>query len=344
MKKSILFNAALYILFFLPLAWGDATVETVFSSGGFKGMGATETTTTQRYQGDKMYASTTAKFSGAFLSKIMGATENIVITRLDKGVYWHIDPKSKTYTEEPIAPLKLGPEEKAAQQKEGKPTTRVTKSEFAVRKTGAKETINGFRCEEYLVTWLVEVEELESKAKTRLMMENHLWNTPRTGQIAKLHSEEEKFHKALAKKIGIVSASDAKQMGMQALASMTSMSEDEMKKGMTRVKNEMAKMEGYPIRTVVNWNMEGDGKQTASAKEEASSEREERPTNLTGGLGGLISGLAGKVVQKKAAEKTAGGKDSSMFASTLEVKSIDTGSVASSAFDIPEGFTKKGEE
>lgn len=64
---------------------------------------------------------------------------------------WSLDPQKKTYTERKIA--SFSPGEKTSG--EDKPEVRITKSEFKVVKTGEKEKINGFSCEEYIVNWLL---------------------------------------------------------------------------------------------------------------------------------------------------------------------------------------------
>src|SRR4030042_441145 len=101
----------------------------------------------------------------------------------------------------PIEPFKLG--EPGGREGEGKSRARVTKSEFKVAKTGSSETINAFPCEEYLVTWLVEIEDLETKTKTENTMMTNLWTTPETAAIRKLQAEQEAFSRAYMTKLGV---------------------------------------------------------------------------------------------------------------------------------------------
>src|SRR4030042_866784 len=86
-------------------AWGDATIESTFKTGGIKGAGVAEGTSIRRYQTEKMAGALTSKFSGAILSRVMGASESLTITRVDKGVYWNIDSKNRAYTETAIQPF-----------------------------------------------------------------------------------------------------------------------------------------------------------------------------------------------------------------------------------------------
>jgi len=324
----------------VPAVWGDAAVETFFKTGGIKGMGAAEGMMIHRIQGEKKWDSSNLKFTGAFLSKLAGETDSVTITRVDKGLTWTLDPKKKTYIETPIRPVKGSPSEKPQrEEKPEKPTARITKSEFSVKKTGAAETINGFPCEEYLVTWLLEIEDLETKAKSRSTMNTNLWTTPETATINKVQAEEQRFNRALAKLLGSeISTEEARQMGMAAMAAMSKASQEEIQKGLLRVKNEMAKIKGYPIRTVINWNFESEGQEGAAREDSASRDQ---PTELSSGLGGLVSGLLGKAVQKKAEEKMSGGKGASFFSSTMEVKSLSADPVLGESFEVPTGYVKR---
>jgi hypothetical protein len=321
-------------------AWADATVESSIKSSGFKGMGAFEGTTSRKYQGEKMWDSTSSKFTGAILSRVAGGSESATITRVDKGVYWNLDPKNKTYVERPIEAIKMGEPGKEKPEQE-KSKMRVTKSEFSVKKTGASETINGFPCEEYLVTWLLEMEDMETKAKSRSTMTNNLWTTPETATIRKVQAEERAFHKAYAQKLGLqISPEEAKQMGIETFATMSGASKQEIEKGFAKVREEMAKIKGYPIRTVVNWSVEGDKAEGAEKEEKASSETSSQtPTSVGGFLSGLSKGITQKVIKDKSS--TSGQKEGASFTSTHEVKAIHADSVPAEVFEVPQGYSKK---
>ncbi|HMK65054.1 MAG TPA: hypothetical protein VK564_04615, partial [Thermodesulfobacteriota bacterium] len=269
MKQVIKWLVCCVVCLNFGMAWGDALVESTFKTSGVKGMGEAEGTSSQRYQGEKKLESQTTRFTGAILSRMVGESANVTITRVDKGVAWVLDTKKKTYQENPLVLPKSKSEDRGPREgKDGKPTTRISRSEFAVKKTGNSETINGFPCEEYLITWLLEIEDLETKNKSRSTMLTNLWTTPETPVIRKVREEESVYNKALAKKMGMdLSPEEAKKLGMTAMAGLMKGSSEEMQKGMIRVKNEMVKIQGYPIRTVINWNMEGD-KGAPGAQEE----------------------------------------------------------------------------
>ena len=340
MRSIGLLMAGIFLLGVHGPAWGDATIESTIKSSGFKGMGALEGAATKRYQGEKMWDSSSSKFTGAILSRIAGGSESATVTRVDKGVYWVLDPKNKTYAERPIEAFKKDETGKERQEQE-KPKVRVTKSEFSVKKTGASETINGFPCEEYLVTWLLEMEDIETKAKSRSTMTQNLWTTPETATIRKVQAEERTFHKAYAQKLGLqISPEEAKQMGIETFAAMSGASKQEIEKGFAKVREEMAKIKGYPIRTVVNWSVEGE--KPAGAEKEGSSSSESSSQTPTS-VGGFLSGLSKTITQKVMKDQSSGSgqKEGGSFSSTYEVKAISADSIPADVFEIPSGFSKK---
>lgn len=340
MRRITIIVLGFTLLLVNGLAWGDATIESTVKTGGIKGMGASEGTLLKRYQGDKKWESISTKFTGAILSRVSGGSESTNITRVDKGVYWNLDPQNRTYVERPIEPFKKEDLSKERGEKE-KPKSRVTKSEFTVKKTGASETINGFACEEYLISWLLEMEDLETKAKSRNTMTTNLWTTPETATIRKAQAEEQEFQKAYAHKLGLsISPDEAKQLGMEALGSMSGAPPEEIQKGLMRVKEEMSKIKGYPIRSVVSWNLEGE--KVASAGKEEKTSSESTPESPKG-IGGLLGGLAGKITQKMGGEKpsSTGGKEGPFFSSITEVRTIKVDSISGEVFEVPAGYVKK---
>jgi hypothetical protein len=341
MKKITSLLSGLILVLSVGSAWADVAVERYIKSGGIGGLGAFEGTTQERLQGLKKSEETATKFTGSIMSKLASGSQQVAITRIDKGVVWSLDPKKQTYTETPIETFKpaspAGKEQSATQEK---PKVRVTKTEFSVKKTGAKETINGFACEEYLMTWVIEMEDLETKAKMKNTMLTNLWTTPETAAIKKLQADEAAFTKAYLKKIGMpVMQSEMKQFGVEALIATHGASAKDMEKAFGRVKSEMAKVKGYPIRTVITWEAQEQGSEAAAAAQE--SEPMETP-DLSGGVGGLIGGIMGSVAKKViGGSKPAG--DGPFFSSTTEIKGISTEPIAGTIFDIPAGYTKQNQ-
>jgi len=338
MKRAGIGMFAILLLLGNTPLWADATIEALIKSSGFKGMGAFEGTTTKKYQGEKMLDQSATKFTGAILSRISGGSDTLKITRVDKGVYWTLDPRDKTYVERPIELFKKEESAKEKPERE-KPRMRVTKSEFSVKKTGASEAINGFPCEEYLLTWLLEMEDVETKAKSTSTMTNNLWNTPETELIRKVQAEELSFSKALTQKLGLqVSPEEAQKMGFETFAAMSGASPEEVEKGFSRVREEMAKVKGYTIRSVVNWSLEGDKAPPAEKEKEEGAGADKLKS-----VGGVLSGLSKEVTKKFMGDKgsTSGQKEGGSFSTTYEVKTVSAESVPRDVFEIPTGYAKK---
>ena len=236
------------------------------------------------------------------------------------------------YEEAPIVPLKDMTGKKPSDKKaEGKSKVQVRKSQFTVKETGASETINGFPCKEYLITWLLEMEDVETKQRSLSTMTTNLWSTPETATVRSAQADVMKFQRAFARKLGVnVTPDEARLMGMEVFAAMSGMSEVELSKGLSRVQKKMSKIKGYPIRTEVTWNLEPAG--DASVKEGPGASTS---TQDTAGRSCLFGGLAGLTGQ----QGPSGGAP--LFSSEFEVKSIEVKPVPAKTFEIPTGYTKK---
>ncbi len=348
MKKIGVITTGLLLFLTVSAAMADVTLETVVKSEGLKGFAAHEGTLVSRIQGIKMAEADSIKFTGAILSRLAGGDEKVTISRVDKGVVWVLDAKNKTYTETVIAPpdrseggplsSEGGPPSSGAGDKEGvKPRMVVTKSEFTVKKTGASENINGFPCEEYLLNWLIEMEAVETKAKIKNNMATRLWTTPETSAIRKLNEEQNTFRLAYMKKLGMdISPEEMKQFGMDMLAA-SGASQTELKKEFAKLKKEMLKLKGYPIRTVVAWHSGGDGAPKTVKKDSTDREKEQPAVSI----GKFLGGLQGAINKKMGGTDSKQTSDGPLFSGTTEIKSIDVGSISASAFDIPSGYVRK---
>jgi hypothetical protein len=99
------------------------------------------------------------------------------------------------------------------------------------------------------------------------------------------------------------------------------------------VNAEMAKLEGYPIRTQLTFEMAVDSAAVAA-------QRDEKPAGgnpLAGGLGGLL----GRGGAKKEPPAPSGSGRPVVFSSTVEVLAISLAPPPAAEFEIPAGYTKK---
>lgn len=326
------------------VAMGDVTVERLNKSGGIQGIGATESAVVDKISGLKKHETSSVKMKGSvggLLGKIAGDMGSDVITEIDKDVVRTLDHKKKTYTEHPIT-LPKGKEDPSARTdkaKEDKPKVRIVRNEISVKDTGEKKTINGFDCNRYVVTWLIETENIETKERSKTIMTTDLWNTAETKEIRALQKEEFEFAQAYMKKLGLaVSPEDARKFGMAAVAGMFGDDEQAVQKKLQELQEKTANIKGYPIVTALKWEIESPETSRQAAAEKA--EKKPESVELSGGIGGLLGGLAKMAAKKKVADNAKEGATDAkvLFDFYSEVKKIDVSSIAPSDFEVPSGY------
>ena len=315
-------------------ARADVTVERYVKTGGFGGIGAAEGTQVEKLAGLRKRDAGTMKMTG-FMGKMAGEMGSDTITDIAKDSVWVLDHKKKTYTESRIVvPLEREAPGREERKKE-KPTVRVVRNEVTVKETGEKRTIAGFPCVRYLVTWVVETEDLETKERGENTMAMDLWNTPETGEIRDLQKEERAFTEAWLKKIGWdMSDAETRKLGLGALAGMLG-DEESLKKGAKEVAEKLAKVKGFPLATGVKWSVKGG----AGARKGGGDAPEGMP-DIARGFGALKAALAKKKGGEKAAAPSGDEGGGALFESYTEIRSISTKSLPDADFSVPAGYKK----
>ena len=313
-------------------------------SAGFAGLGAGDTATVEKISGLRKRDVSTMKMTG-FLGKMAGDLGGDEITDIAKDAVWRLDHKKKTYTEERITPPPQ-PEEEPGQdrpRKDEKPRVRVVRNEITVKEAGDRRTIGAYDCAHYVVTWVVETEDLETKERSESTMISDLWTTPETDEIRALQKEELEFTKAWLKKIGWdLSMQETQKMGLAMVGSLIGGDEESFKKGAKEVAEKMAKIKGYPIGTGVKWMIKSPGGAAAAKKGGDGGGSEGGMPDLSKGLGGLMSAFGKKPA--KGGGESAGGGDAggakTVFDTYTEIRKISTASLPGSDFAPPAGYKK----
>jgi hypothetical protein len=311
-------------------AVADLKTETLTRASILTGLGTTEVQSATAYQGEKRAESRTTKMVGGIGGALAGKPQTSVeITRLDKDLVWELDPPKKTYAERPMA-MSAQTEVRAERRQSGPAQAKpykIVKSELKVNKTGAKKDINGFPCEEYLVTWELVLEDTASKGLVTQVMTTDLWNTPLNDKLKQARKTEDTFNRGYADKLGLgLPPQEADRLGAGMLTSMYGLDPKETAGKLEEVGKELAKVEGYPIVTEVKWHVKDD----SAAAKKPEPEPEPAPT----GLRGMI---ANKLVPKPPSKPQ---KESVIFSSYHEVKSVSLGPVPETDFEIPDGYRK----
>lgn len=321
----------LFLLLVISRGTADVVIETY--TKGSLGFGNFENTSKTEIKGIKKREDGTFKFTGDVMGFLAGKPQRqSFITRLDKDLIWTIDHNKKTYTESPINILKSSPRTSGITPEQtpkdtSKPEYRILKSEIKVTKGENKKTINNFLCNEYIVTWTLEVEKIETKEKSKLIMTTTLWTTKETDEIKKVAKEEQEFNKKLAEKVGIeISPEEQQQLGIGFFSQTFNLSEKEAAQKIGELTKEFQKIDGYPIVTEVKWAFEGDTLKKEKKSEEP--EAEEAPS----GFGGMLKEAFGP----KPKPESKGLQ--TLFYSYREIKSLKTAQLEDKGFEVPTGY------
>ncbi len=352
MRSHLFFSAAILALL-APPSRADVTIESLSRSGGLRGMGAFESTAKRMIQGEKSREESTFKFTGKVLGFLSGGKgkEGVEIVRVDLDKVWSLDMKRKTYTERPIAAEPLPMEEKEEKGEkapaEEKPTHKIKKMDFSVKKTGEAKEVNGFKTSEVLAAMLVEIEDLQSQEVTTYTLETRLWITPWTSELRKAQEEEAAFSKAYLAKLTSKQQGKLKDVfSKDMVRNLLGVGGPKTEEALARFEAKLREVDGYPIVTDSRWLIQEDPKAKARREAERAKEDEGEGVNLSGGVSGVAGGLLGGFMKKKVKEKAAAKekeREGEPVLSTYhEVKGVEVVPGAKDLFEVPEGFKKKG--
>ncbi len=199
---------------------------------------------------------------------------------------------------------------------------------MTVKATGKRNTINGYRCKEYVMTWLVVTEDTRTKQRSKSVMTSDIWATPKTRELRTLQADELAYNRAYLKRLGLeMSPQQQQQFGLSLLGLMSNRSQHDLKRA-------MSKIHGYPISTSVKW--QSDAKNSESGDNQ-NNNSEAALAHVAGNLGGLFSSV---LHQDKSNAKPAAGGMQTIFSSTTELVKISTAALPSRTFEIPTGYHK----
>ncbi len=208
--------------------------------------------------------------------------------------------------------------------------TKITRSEFKVEKTGDKKNINDFLCVKYLVTWIVEWENMETGQKGTDNMTTDVWTTALTDDLKQAQQEENEFNREYMKRMGIdVDEMQQAILGTNWLSILSSVGKGGMspQAGDSTFAKEMNKIEGYPV--VI------DGKYFAKREGGEESEEEEDKVDVTN-VKGTLGRFAKKAIKGKEKDD-----NEPVFSYYVEVVELHPEGVKDTAFVVPSTYKNK---
>jgi hypothetical protein len=325
MKKTVIVLSVISILMTASTSWADVTVERWTRSNFAIGF---ESNSTTKIHGLKEYSRNNVKFDSKLIGYFANDATIVIITRVDKGLIWNLNDRKKTYIEAPLIAFDIDKmiKNKQAKNKDEKAPDktryRLINIDFKVEKTGAKETINSFDCEEYDATLTAVVEDTETEGRLTEIIETILWTTPETGMIIEVQKEEAAYYDALFKKLSLDGKSGMilRILNMDKVNSPFKLTENDMKK----YASEFSRIEGYPIRTIVKSRTIEDEKQKAARLKREQHENKGQT----------------KQKQKDDSRQKEEDRDKPVVWFTCEVRKISLDPVKTSTFEIPAKYKK----
>lgn len=334
-------GAAAFGLTFLALlpitAQADVTIQRFTHFNEVTGITAHDSTTTDYIQGDKMREENLRKFTGS----VLGAWQrfrhedkgslSVDIDLIAENKHYELDPDKKTYSEEPLyTPPQPGQQEQSGnnaqvqqqQEQQQDNDTKITKNEFSVKATGQKKNLNGFNTTEYLVTWDVESENTKTGEKSKSLMTTDLWNSS-DPRLAKAHQEEQAYEQAYLKLMR--EPSDSDEMQQYGFGTMHINGADEKV-----FFDKLHTIKGYPVSTDVTW-------ETASTDPNDKSDTDKKDDTPSQSVDSAIGSLFGSKSKPDDSKKKNDGM-TTIFSSHVEIKSVNTGSLDKSLFEVPKDY------
>lgn len=358
--------ALVLALLLASTAAADVTIQETTVSEGLGGFGNGTTHRTTIVAGDASRSEDEATYTGRFKTIAGGGKPrtSVSITRIDKEVVWDLDPQKKTYSQLTFAEMRelmakglAGAD--AAGRDAGAEDAEMTFT-VNVRRTGAKQDVNGLPAEQAVVTCVGRPRDAGADAKDReVRFVMDMWLTKDAPGAKEMAGFSRRF---------------AAKMGLDPQLSNIGGTVQQMYGGaMKELAARMKDLDGYPVRST--FTIDGaagppaaSGQETAARtaereREKAQAEADEKTQDrqdagavgaaaasgegVTGKLGGLLGRKLGGIAQRKAAEKagkSAGEKDSPgaagghMFKVVTEVTGISTSPAPAGSFEVPAGY------
>jgi len=270
-------------------------------------------------------------------------TTGQIIDLAEEKVY-DLDVKRKTYRVSTFAELRKRMEEakqkaeKAAREQQAKepdtPSPTAAKPEetididFDVKKTGERKAVNGFDTQQVLVTVTVREKGKTLEQSGGLQIVTDLWMAPRMPAMKEIVDFEMQYAQKLYGPM-IAGASPQDMAAVMALYPT-------IKPALEKMNAEATKVEGTAILTIVRVEAVKSAAQIAAEQKEAD---ESAKPNLSGGVGGLLGGLAKRAAQKKVAGEGPQPR-ATIMTTTSEVVSIAT-DVSASDVAVPANFKQQ---
>jgi hypothetical protein len=198
--------------------------------------------------------------------------------------------------------------------------------DFNVKETGQRRTINGFDTRQAIMTIVLREKGRTVEQSGGLVVTSDIWLAAQIAAMREIAEFDVRYARALQGPMLIGASAEE----LAAALALYPMLED----GLARWRDEAAKLEGTAI--LATTTIESVKSQEQMAEDKKSSEADSRPT-VSGGIGGLVGGLARRAAQRREEPK----QRATFMTTTNEVLKVTT-EVAPADVAIPAGFKEVG--
>jgi len=243
-------------------AVGDVTMTQKFNleAGGFLAMLAAEGTIETSISNDRSRTETEAN-SKSNQPGMAQAMTGVSIDRLDKGVNWDLNPDKKQFSEMTYRQKRAQLKEQTQQGAKGG-SLPVSEDDcqwsdpiLEVKKTGEKQRFANVKADQHLiiVQETCTVPQSGKRCEVTWVVEN--WMARRMPAADEIGD----FHAALARELGVEEAMSGMPASSQAMMSM-------FEEGWEEAMDEAGDLEGFPVKTVMQFEMGGDACTTSNGQ------------------------------------------------------------------------------
>lgn len=283
----------------------DITIEQKFTmdGGGMMSLFATSGVVRTEIAGDRSRTDSQLQSQSRLMRQFGADTDTASITRLDRGVNWELIHTDRKYTEISFDTLRAQMAEnlKMVQTQSGGAQGAIpinndqcqwTRPNVNVDRTGNKERYAGIKAEQHIIQVSQACHIPEQNKTCEVIYTLESWLAKRMPKA----DEVQQFHGQLAKQLG----TEELILGMQPMAQgMVGMFQE----GWSDALDEMTRLKGYPLKTVMQLEMGGEQCTTESGQPIAMDSLWTQAANA--GLDAAINsaaGHAGQAVAEKAAD------------------------------------------
>jgi hypothetical protein len=283
---------------------------------------------------------TTVALKGPRLSTMTNDGGQIIDLSEEK--IYQLDSKKKNYRvmtfaqirqqmEEAKAKAEKAMREEQAKQKDTPPPAQkpedVMEIDFDVKKTGQTRNIIGYNTNQALVTVTVREKGKTLDQSGGLQITTDMWLAPSIPAMKEIAD----FHMQYAQKLFGPMVAGASPQDMAAATAIYPM----LKPAMERMSAELSKLQGTSVLTTVKVEAV---KSAAQFAEEQKQQQEANKPSVSGGVGGLLGGIARRAAQKKIEGEPQ--QRAAIMTTTTELVKVAT-DVAAGDVAIPAGFKQQ---